>query len=448
MSSTNPDIVPENAETRRSFRLGVINGALYQAGEGFIDSNTVIPVLLSRLTVSNALIGFASSLTDLGWLLPQFLVTPWLARYPRQLWLYRRAAVVRGLAVVVLAALAFPVLHHPRLMLPLFLVLYAVYSFGAGASAVSFMEVVGKTVPRRRLGSFWSLRLFWGGTLAAAAGFVVREVLRVASEPMQYVILFGTAGVLVSVGFGLFGLIREPAGHADTETASRTPLQLLGDGVRMLGDHPPFRHLLLSRASLAAWLTASPFMVLFAVRDLGGGARTAGTFLLVRITGNVLLSLAWQPLARRHGSRALMRTGSILVAAATALAAAAGAMSPWWLGWLPAGSATLALEAAVFAGGAAQSAILIGYGSLLIELAPEGRRHSFVGLTSTFLGPFMFLPMLGGALVDLVNAPVVFALCAVAALAGHQAARRLPDTRVPDRHDSGEGADSLGHGAA
>src|SRR5206468_3142660 len=41
----------------RNFRLGVLNGALngalYQAGEGFMDSNTVIPLFVSRLTASN-----------------------------------------------------------------------------------------------------------------------------------------------------------------------------------------------------------------------------------------------------------------------------------------------------------------------------------------------------------------------------------------------------------
>jgi hypothetical protein len=41
----------------------------------------------------------------------------------------------------------------------------------------------------------------------------------------------------------------------------------------------------------------------------------------------------------------------------------------------------------------------------------------------------MLLPMLGGALVDLVNAPLVFVLCSAGALFGYRAAVRLPDTR-------------------
>ena len=89
----------------------------------------------------------------------------------------------------------------------------------------------------------------------------------------------------------------------------------------------------------------------------------------------------------------------------------------------------LALEAVVGLGGAAQSAMGVGYASLMLLLAPVGRRQAFVGLINTFLGPTMLLPMLGGALVDWLNAPVLFALCAAAGLVGVRAAWRLRDSR-------------------
>jgi hypothetical protein len=101
--------------------------------------------------------------------------------------------------------------------------------------------------------------------------------------------------------------------------------------------------------------------------------------------------------------------------------------SPWWLGWLSAGASVLALEAVACAGGAVQSGMIVGFASLLIELAPHGRRPSFVSLMNSFLGTTMLLPAVGGALVDWFNAPVVFALCAAAALFGYRAAAGLPD---------------------
>lgn len=414
------------AERRRNYRFGVLNGALFQAGEGFIDSTTVIPVFVSRLTSSSALIGLCASLGDVGWFLPQFAVAPWLARFPRLLWVYRRAATVRALALGVLAALTLPLARsHPGALLGVFLLCYGVYAFGAGIAAIPFVEVVSKTIPRERLGAYWSQRLFWGGLLAAGAGLIVREVSRFEDPRIGYAILFSLAMVLVSIGYALFSAIREPAGP--TGEAGGTPLGHLREGWDLLRRDPPFRRLFLARTSLSLWLTASPFMVLFAVRDLGGGPRAVGSFLFARVAGAVLSNLAWQPLSRRYGNRALMRIAALGCSAVALAAAGVAVASPWALGWLDARTSVMALEAVACVGGAVQSGMIVGFASLLIELAPHGRRHSFVSLMNSFLGVTMLLPTVGGALVDWFNAPLVFMLCAAAALFGYRAASGLPD---------------------
>jgi len=418
------------AEQRRSHRLGVLNGALYQAGEGFIDSGTVIPVFVSRLTSSSAVIGLCASLGDMGWFLPQFPVATWVARSPRLLWLYRRAAVVRGLALAALAALTLALTAtHPGALLAVFLVCYGVYAFGAGVSAIPFFEVVGKTVPRERLAAYWAQRLFWGGLLAAGAGVVVRESARITDVGTRYAVLFGLATVTVSIGYGLFSAIREPVGPVGQ--AADTPLGQLRVGASLLRRDATFRRLFIARSTLSMWLTTSPFMVVFAVRDLGGGPTVTGTFLLARVAGFVVSNLAWQRLSHRHGNRALMKIAASGSSAASLAAAAIAVASPWSLGWLSAGTSVTALEGVAFAGGAIQSAMLIAFGSLVIELAPPGRRHAFVGLMNTFLGATMLLPIVGGALVDGFNAPTVFALCGLLAVFGHRAASGLPDPTGP-----------------
>ena len=419
-----PEPAPDDRATRRNFRLGVLNGAIYQAGESFIDSSTVIPVFLSRLTGSHALIGLASALNDMGWLLPQMFVAPWAARFPRQIVIYRRAAVVRGAALAVLAALIWPLSQHPAALLTAFLACYTVFSLGAGFGGVAFMEVVGRTVPPRRLGSFWSQRLFWGGLGGAVAGLLVREAMKIEDPGSRFALLFGVAAVVASSAYAMFSAIEEP--DLPPARAPSGTIALLNEGLGMLRRDASLRRLLLSRAALSVWLTASPFMVLFAVRDLGGGPRAAGTFLFARVAGFVLANLLWQPLSRAKGSRAIMcvatLTSSLLALAAFGVALA----SPWSLGFISAGVAVLLLESTAALGGAAQSGMLVGYASLVLELAPRDRRQAFVSLANTFIGPTMLLPALGGALVDWTNAPVVFALCSVAGLIGFRAALELP----------------------
>jgi hypothetical protein len=418
-----------DAERRRSFRLGIWNGALYQCGEGLVDANTVVPVLLSRLTSSNALIGFSSALPDIGWFLPQFATVPLLSRRARSIGLYRLAAVLRGLAFGLLAVLIVPLAAHPRALLAAFLLCYGAYSFCGGLAAVPFMEVVGKTVPHERLGTYWSLRLFWGGLLVAGAGLFVRQLLRGGADEPRFALLFALAALFVSLGYGLFSLIREPPSPPRPEAAG--PLGMLRAGLGMLAHDASFRRLLVARGTLSVWFACAPFIVLFAAQRLAGGPRTAGTFLLARMAGFVLSNLLWHRVSRRHGDRVLMRIGATACSVLPLSAALVAFASPWGLGWIPAGAAVLALEAVVCLGGAGQSAMTVGYSSLMLLLAPPGRRQAFVGLINTFLGPIMLLPMLGGALVDRLNAPVLFAFCAAVGLVGVRAAWRLADSRGP-----------------
>ena len=62
----------------------------------------------------------------------------------------------------------------------------------------------------------------------------------------------------------------------------------------------------------------------------------------------------------------------------------------------------------------------------MIEDAPEGQRQAYVSLMYTFLGPTMLLPMVGGFIVDAVNAPFLFLCCGLVGLIGYRAATRLP----------------------
>lgn len=433
----------------RNHRYGVWNGILFQGGEAFIDANTVIPVFLSRLTSSNALIGLASGLPDLGWLLPQVVVAPLVARERRQMWLYVHAAVARVLGLVLVAGVAFAAgFASPTWLLVAFLVGYGVYCFGAGVGAVPFMEVVGKTVPSPRLGTFWSQRMLWGGASVLALGFVVRQVLQWSDDALKYGLLFGVSAVVAAVGYAMFARITEPDGTPDGTL--RSPARLLAEGVALVREDATFRQLLVARSMLNVWYAASPFVVLFAVRDLGGGARVAGTFLLVRMVGFVLSNLLWQRVSARRGNRTVMRLGVWFAAAAALAAAAIAVLSPWRLGWLSAGGAVLALEGVAALGGAAQAGINVAYGSLVIQLATPGRRQAFVSLANTFVAPGMLLPAVAGALLDVTSAPLVFAVVGVAILWGARSAEALPESRrtVADAMGACADAPASGGGGA
>ncbi len=207
---------------------------------------------------------------------------------------------------------------------------------------------------------------------------------------------------------------------------------MLAQGWVLLREDRPFRQILLGRALLSVWFAASPFVVLFAVDTLRGGARAAGTFLFARVAGFVLSTLLWQRISRSRGNSTVLRLSAIAAGCAALVAASVAYASPWGLRLIPASAAVLALEAVAFIGGAAQAGILVAFGSLLIALAPAGRRQMFVSVMLTFLGVTTLLPMFGGAFVDLFGAPLLFAVCGVTTLIGASRLTHLPESRGVD----------------
>jgi len=69
---------------RWNFTANLMDWTLFWMGMGFISVNTVLPAFIRHFTSSNFLIGFISSLGDLGWFLPQILVANFTQKLRRK----------------------------------------------------------------------------------------------------------------------------------------------------------------------------------------------------------------------------------------------------------------------------------------------------------------------------------------------------------------------------
>ena len=404
---------------RRNYRLSIWNGILFNVGETFIETATIVALFVSGLTDRGFVIGLAVALQEVGWYLPQILTISLVESLRRRLPLYAWMAFLRtgGLLAATLAILLLGD-RHPGWTLGLFLVAYSVYSFAGGFAAVSFYDVVGRTIPLAWHARMWAWRLFFGGLLAAACGFLLQRILDLPDFSMRFGLLFGAATLFIGAGVAAFCFSHEPP--VETGPKARSLAEHLGESARVAWRDPAFRALFETRVALAAAFTAAPFFVLHALGPLGFEPRAVGGFVTARIAGFVLANLWWQRVATRRGHRSLMRGVALASALAPALVIAAT--------FAPAAARPALLLAAFALVGAAVSGTNIGYQSLLLAIAPEARRPSYVGLMNSFIGPFMLLPAVAGGLLDLTSPLVVFAGSLAAGLAAAGLASRLPAT--------------------
>jgi hypothetical protein len=158
---------------------------------------------------------------------------------------------------------------------------------------------------------------------------------------------------------------------------------------------------------------SAPFYPIFALDVLDAPAAMVGFYLSAQTLARILSNLLWRRLDQKRGNYHLVRTAALLTALEPLLAAG----FPWLMGLAGLTVArTRLLPAYLFTGvfliaGGTQSGRAIGFMALLLNLAPDDERASYVGFVNTALGLVSFLPIVAGAIIDRVGfEPIFFAV--------------------------------------
>ena len=419
------DVIPEH-EVRRSFALGVFNGTAFRFAETLIDPPLILTWFVSQLTSSNLLIGLVAPMGNAGWFLPQIFVSTRIQRMERKMPSYTLAAVIRTIAWVLLAAAVWLV-DDPRLLLVGFFALYAIARLSAGLAGLTFFDVVAKTIPARRRGSFFAWRQLLGGLLGLGGGWIVKTILYHPALPFPrgHAVLFLLYCAVMGPALAAFALIREPPGPVVAEPVTlREQLRRAG---RLWRTDRVYRRYIAARLSLAMANIALPFYGIYAKNVLGAPEGMVGIYVVARVGALLLSNLLWGRLSDERGNRLVMRLvslGSGLAAlSALALVGMMGLLRPQGA-WLP----YLALPL-FFLDGAMLPAQILSGSNFLLELVPGAERPLYLGLSNTLMGVVVLISGLGGLVVDFFGFAGLFAVSLGLCLAGYVFASGLPEPR-------------------
>lgn len=424
--------LPEDRDARHNFVVGNIQGAVFMFGVAFMDPTTVLPIFVKTFTQSDFVVGLASSLHRAGWHLPQLFVAGYVERKTRRLPVYLWANACRmALLAAFLPILYFYGADHPGTVLTLFVVMYGTSHLFGGVAGLPFSDLVGKTIPRTHWGTFYAVRFFLGhGVMSVIAGLAIREIL--ADEqgypyPVSFVWIFAFAVALMTAGFLIFGLLREQPGTPST--TRRSAFQMLGEVPRLLEADVNYRRMFVTQMLAAASGLALPFYIVVARERFGVDASTAGIFLMTQTVGVTVSNVVWGWVSTRYGNRAIVRW-TLVCQLATPLYALALTLA---MGdrLTAAGQTTVqtAFLPIFFLVGATVTGSFVGFKSYLLDIAPEDRRPTYIGITSTMLGVASLFPALGGTLAGWIQHDGVFALTALTLAVGVRVSGRLTDGR-------------------
>ncbi|NLT43297.1 MAG: MFS transporter [Anaerolineae bacterium] len=410
---------------RADYRRALFHEVAMSLGMTLADPATVIPVLLRELRASNTIIGLLPSIRFGGWLLPQLFAAGYLQSKQRKVPYVVGLDVARSLSYVLIALLVIYHQHIPSgLAIGVFLAVFGFTRMTAGSATVGRFDVVGKVVPRNRLAEFYATRGIWTGAGGLAAGVFIGVVLASGLRfPVNYATLFIASAVVFTTGALVFGLVREGGGSVSLR--ARSPLANLGNALTVVRRDPLYRRYLTYRLSLEVMGVAAPFYMVYAADVWGVPVAMAGTYVAAGTAASLLANLHWRRRAQ-HAGNVTVLTESVLLGA---LAPLLPLLLTWFHGgqpapggsWVPA----LVFLLAFVVQGAGNSGREICNNAVLINMAPDSDRPSYIGLTNTITGLLTFTPILAGRLIDEYGYQPLLLFAVLAALVTWWAAARV-----------------------
>ena len=395
----NPEILPPHY--RWNFFAILVDYICFGVAFTFVSLSSVMPAFVGQLTDSAPVIGLVSTVFRGGWLLPQLAAARLVGDKPR-----KKPYMVAGISgrimfLIITLALLAGLARYPTAMLILFFTCLGLWAASDGVASLVWFDIFARAIPPRRRGRLIGVGQVVSGLAGVGVGALVGLILNRRPFPVNYMLLFLSAGIVLIPSSVALILVREPppddAGpQADGQARESWLKPLLTDRT--------FRHLILCRILVGMIDLAVPFYVGHAENVLHLPASIIGGFVVAQTLAGVVASAALSLVSERWGARHVARIASAVAAMGPLFAMVAHLAGGGWL--------VQAYPFVYVVLGVVNSAWMLGFFNYMLEIAPEGMRPVYVGLGNTIMGMLTLAPMVGGWLLEATSYTVLFGVTA------------------------------------
>lgn len=416
----------------------MVDQAFFGVALIFASTTTVLPSFAATLTDNAILIGAVAAVWSGGWLLPQVFAAPFVSHYPRK---YPIMIIGQLIGRPIYPLFAMWIIlggtRYPELTLALLLFTVAVFVIVDSVVALAWFDILGKALGPQSRGRLMGLGQVLSGGLAIGAGAVIRYLLgpQGPGYPLNYGIIFALASLFFVGSFVACVFNVEPP--EAVETNRPTLRQFLPQLVRLWRTDQTFSLVTVVRLLTGAGALATAFYVVYATDVLLLPPGSIGLFAGASTAGSALAGLVLGPVADRAGSHRVVQ------------------MAAWSMWAVPV--IALLCQSGVFGAyvgviypllyvllGVVEGSVLLGFFNFVLEIAPQGQRPIYIGLTNTAQGLLFVMPILGGWALQATSYPLLFGIAAIVTLAGALLALRLPNPRVAETKVALSAAEAAG----
>jgi len=392
---------------RKNFFIFLTDNILFSLAMSIISPTTLIPDFIRHLTSSEVLIGFSSSLFDVGWTLPQLFISRFIVRFERKKWWFVGPNIPVRFVMLIFAGLTVLLgKDQPGAILIAFLICYAIAALGDGLVGVPWMDLAGSSLDGRWRARMFGLTIAVSGVIMLGVAPLIGIVLGSAGPafPNNYALIFGAAGLLFAISILPFLFVHElPGGKAAEKIPSMAEfLPSLG---RVLRTDIQFRAMIVTRMLTSLFAMAGPFYIGFATVQLGLSSTVAvPTLLAMQTVGSVCGALIYTWVgARRNLLFIRLALGCAALLPVSALLAAVFGPLPLYFGFLISGLTGYNL--------------FVSYMNWVITNSTPDQRPIYAGLFNT-IGAVISLiaPLIGGTIAQQIGYEWLFVVALLMAL--------------------------------
>lgn len=372
---------PETPQEARNGLRHIVSLSLTKLADGLINPKLVLSYLLNALGAPAALVSALVPIREAGALLPQVFLAHRLDRMAQRRWMWVAGSVGQGIAAALIALAALTLEGTAAGWA--FVGGITLLALSRAAASVSYKDVLGRTVGKRRRGSVTG----FAGSVASAGVFVFALLLvtGVVSGTGALAAAVGLAALLWFAAGALFSTLEEEPAETDEGGDALKPWKLLReDGT--------FARFVVSRGFLTATALSPPYLVILA-GDGDKGLGKLGALVVASAAAEFLSSYAWGRFSDRSSRKVLIAAGALGAGAMLAAvgASALGIATTFW-----------AMPAALFVLMIAHHGVRQGRSVYLVDIANDRNRAAYAATANTLIGGLLLISgAFGGALAFL-----------------------------------------------
>ena len=390
---------------RHNAVVNILDGSFFGLSiVGLASYVTIVPLFLSYLTESTALIGFVATLFHIGWQVPQLLTSNYVAGMRRYKPMVLAMTLLERAPYFGLALVAFLI---PRigtdLALLLTVLLLGWQSLGGGFTGTAWQSMISKIMPAHRLGTFFGLQSACVNLFGAGGALLASAILANLEFPQNFSLLFFIAAISLLVSFVFLALTYEPASEPK-DIVERMPWREFG---RRLGSilraDDNFRWFLVARGLTSLSLTVISFFTIYGIRRYQMTPEFASAMTSVLLVSHTVSSTMVGWAGDRWGHRRVLMIGNLATVLSIAVALLAPDVSWFYLVFALIGVVNTTQWSTIM--------------TITVQFSSVAERPFYIGMANTLIAPVtIFAPIFGGWLVDAASFELAFTLFALAGL--------------------------------